>query len=428
MEGLQRVGVALSDDLEHWTRYGDKPVLDADPRWYEARVLDSSQPGVAWRDPCIVRDEGGSFHAFLCARSASGPWAGRGAIAHAVSRDLLRWEVGPPLHVSDHYGFLEVPDVFRLEGRWFLVFSTAEWHGVRRAGEECLGASGIRYLVADRLEGPWREPARNLLLGSREGTLSAFAGRTIALGGDAQRRVFYYHNVFPASLDDFTALRGSLAAPKRVVASGECLSLVYLPGLETSRAAAGPPRSLAPWRWLQSGAGPMPAYPGTLGTGVTWEPAGEGILGRCAAGTAALWTSPPDGPDTSVPADGIWTVRVHLGSAKGAGLGVRFDPKDGRGVALFLDAATGRAGLVRTLRGEFGMKVTTEYLVPHPVSDDADHLLRLVARGPFVDAYVDERLVASHALLGPSGAHEVLLVEDGSARFERLTRQPLRPV
>ena len=32
---VQRIGLAQSQDLIHWKRYKDNPVLEADPRWYE---------------------------------------------------------------------------------------------------------------------------------------------------------------------------------------------------------------------------------------------------------------------------------------------------------------------------------------------------------------------------------------------------------
>ncbi len=32
---IQRIGLATSDDLIHWTKHPANPVLEADERWYE---------------------------------------------------------------------------------------------------------------------------------------------------------------------------------------------------------------------------------------------------------------------------------------------------------------------------------------------------------------------------------------------------------
>ena len=101
---VQRIGSASSSDLETWTRTG----LEL-------------EGGEAWRDPWVVRDEGGLWHMYITARDAD---TGSGVVGHAISVDLLDWEVGPPL--SDATGFfdqLETIQVVQVEGRWVLLFS-----------------------------------------------------------------------------------------------------------------------------------------------------------------------------------------------------------------------------------------------------------------------------------------------------------------
>ena len=44
---VQRIGLATSTDLVHWTKHS-RAVLEADPRWYE--VLGPSNGGHAWHD------------------------------------------------------------------------------------------------------------------------------------------------------------------------------------------------------------------------------------------------------------------------------------------------------------------------------------------------------------------------------------------
>ena len=52
---IQRIGIAVSDDLIQWERPVDHPVIDADHRWYE-RFGDSDWFDEAWRDPWLTTD------------------------------------------------------------------------------------------------------------------------------------------------------------------------------------------------------------------------------------------------------------------------------------------------------------------------------------------------------------------------------------
>ena len=60
---IQRIGIATSTDLVTWTRHGDGPAIEADPRWYER--LDLALWGdEAFRDPWLLRDpDGDGWHA-----------------------------------------------------------------------------------------------------------------------------------------------------------------------------------------------------------------------------------------------------------------------------------------------------------------------------------------------------------------------------
>ncbi len=116
---VQRIGAATSPDLERWSR--TDVVVSADPRWYE--LTHPGWPEEAWRDPWVVRDEQGRWHMYVTARAAAGG-PGCGVVGHAVSDDLVTWEVRPPLsEPSGRFEWLEVMQVVRVEGRWVMVFS-----------------------------------------------------------------------------------------------------------------------------------------------------------------------------------------------------------------------------------------------------------------------------------------------------------------
>ncbi|MDH3678496.1 MAG: glycosyl hydrolase family 32 [Acidimicrobiia bacterium] len=118
---IQRVGLATSDDLMSWEREGHEPLIEADDRWYE-RLGSSEWPEEAWRDPWVIRLDDG-FHAFITARANEGPTDGRGVIGHAVSNNLISWQVGPPLSEPGDFGHLEVPQLVDVDDEFVLVFS-----------------------------------------------------------------------------------------------------------------------------------------------------------------------------------------------------------------------------------------------------------------------------------------------------------------
>ena len=116
---VQRIGAATSEDLTTWSRSG--LLLEADPAHYQ--LSSDSWVEEAWRDPWVVRDEHGQWHMYVTARDASGA-PGCGVVGHAVSEDLVAWEVQPALSSpTGHFEWLEVISVVRVEGRWVLLFS-----------------------------------------------------------------------------------------------------------------------------------------------------------------------------------------------------------------------------------------------------------------------------------------------------------------
>ena len=139
---IQRIGLATSPDLIHWTKHPENPVLEADERWYErldlARWRDQS-----WRDPWLfIEPMDGSVHALITARSPNGNADGGGVIGHACSLDFVHWEVLPPLTSPGEFAQVECPQLVSLDGRYLILFSClAEDHSAARTKR--LGARGV---------------------------------------------------------------------------------------------------------------------------------------------------------------------------------------------------------------------------------------------------------------------------------------------
>ena len=119
---VQRGGMAVSDDLVAWEKLPENPVTQADGTYYE------STPGgqrdlVNWRDPFLF-DNGEAVYQFICARRTDGDPATRGAVAVARSTDMRNWELLPPLEHDRVADEMEVPQIYPIDGRWYLVFCT----------------------------------------------------------------------------------------------------------------------------------------------------------------------------------------------------------------------------------------------------------------------------------------------------------------
>lgn len=152
----QRIGVATSADLERWTKHPGDPLIEADPRWYEVGDT-ATWRETAWRDPWVFPDrEGNGFHALITARANHGPADARGVIGHAWSRDLLSWDVRPPLSEPGEFGHLEVPQVELIDGTPVLLFScaTADIAATRRARRPN-EPTGTFLAMGASLLGPW---------------------------------------------------------------------------------------------------------------------------------------------------------------------------------------------------------------------------------------------------------------------------------
>ncbi len=154
----QRVGLAASADLHAWRKHGRDALVEGDPRWYE-QLGGGQWHDEAWRDPWVFRDPGGDgWHMLVTARARAGDDDQRGVIGHARSRDLLAWEVLPPLSAPGAgFGHLEVLQIEVVDGRATLLFSClgTQLSAARRAAGE---RGGVWLVEPEGLLGPY-DPA-----------------------------------------------------------------------------------------------------------------------------------------------------------------------------------------------------------------------------------------------------------------------------
>ncbi len=147
---VQRIGLALSDDLYNWKKSkSDAFPIEIPGPVYESR-LDQGRHWVSFRDPFCYREDGKVF-LLAAARVNNGPVVRRGCVALIEEKSENRYEFMPPLFRTMHYDDVEVPNLFKLNNRYYLIGSIRE--DVK-----------VHYWWSDTFEGPYQNFADNVLL------------------------------------------------------------------------------------------------------------------------------------------------------------------------------------------------------------------------------------------------------------------------
>ena len=224
----QVIGIYFSEDLDNWTPCDDNPILEPMGKYYLTEPAAPQFPRVDWRDPFIeYRQQDEHYHMLLFARKPEWSHDDTGAIvAHLKSKDLITWDVMPPLDadVSSFY-HAEVPELFEINGRYYLLFSTCSMYGVKLNTPSRIDTIGTYYMVSDSIDGPFKLPDEYMLIGAGGGKMTAYVGRTIVFQGE---RILYHH-----VQGDVQGLRGTWGIPKKIgVESDGSLFLKYMPLME----------------------------------------------------------------------------------------------------------------------------------------------------------------------------------------------------
>ena len=143
--------LATSKDLIKWRKHPGNPVLKKDSRYYD--------PDGCWADPFIVKNpDGDGYHIFFKAHDKSKPKGYRGAIGAAFSKDFINWEVLPPVFSSGLLLEPEVPAVYHLDGKYYLIMMTIPPVVTDLYEKKIHPAKpqwGDIYVVSDNLLGPY---------------------------------------------------------------------------------------------------------------------------------------------------------------------------------------------------------------------------------------------------------------------------------
>lgn len=396
---VQRIGLAVSDDLLHWTKHDQNPVMEADPRWYES-VADATHR-VDWRDPSVF-SENGILHGVLSARANRGPASRRGCAAHFVSANGFDWKVKPPLCVPGTCYDFETPALMKLKNRYYLT-------GI--SGKESAGIVPSVARVAERVEGPYRRVGHDDLLPGDNQVYKpcVWKGQTL-----------YFHN-----------LRGVADWP----AGGKCVVTCLAPPKRADADAAGA-LVLRPFEgWKAVASGPSQVFDaGQL------KKTGRSVAGDWAVARGGLRSDADDGYKAFLLKKKLESVvlRAELRpeGSKEFGLVLRSDAGADDATFVILTPALRRVQLA-TVQPFYktpcagvsyrwrGRRVVQEAVCPF--NWDKTTTVQVVAYGPYVEVSVDDRVVLSAVTMLRTGGLAGFFAEDGALGVRRLTVQPLRP-
>lgn len=152
-----QVGIACSDDLYSWKRAFDGPVTGVDTRYYEEQGSGSRKMR-HWRDPFLFEHDGWIYQ-YVCASLNHGPADERGTLGVARTHDMAHWEILPPPDIEPVVQELECPQLHKVNGKYYLIFSTATemFSGAFQAKHSPKELGWSTYsMVAPSPKGPFR--------------------------------------------------------------------------------------------------------------------------------------------------------------------------------------------------------------------------------------------------------------------------------
>lgn len=399
----QRIGLAASVDLKSWERHSGNPIIVPDPAWYVSHDQPLPNGVVDCRDLVVVDSpDGKGWYGFYAARVHGDELSDGTAVAVVRSHDLIYWEHLPPAFVPRKYACVEVPDVFFMDGRWYMTCLTGHGYGNRGIYREKAATQGTIYAVSDSIEGPYTElPDDQLLLAGDDSC--GYSCRSFEFGG--KRYAFYTER--PTN---------TVGPPMEVCTTSEGrLRLRYSPLTELWRQKALLRRDETPQIAM------LPYSHENWGLpGGSWSIEGSACVGQANRG----WQIADIGigsPDMELEAN----ITIVEGTA--AGLVWRGDSQArgcGGNLVIMLDAEEGvvRAGTAPSF-GE-------PWYRPWAIERGKTCHVRVMIRRPRVEVYVDDLLVLQFACPFADSPHASagLFVDRGKAAITDMAVYALSPI
>ncbi|MHB1484932.1 MAG: glycoside hydrolase family protein [Saccharofermentanales bacterium] len=203
-KGNQRLGAAISYDMNEFIRYDGNPVIVPDDSFKKGdstligyrNIADYDWAMVDCRDLVVVKCEAdGLYYGYFAVAADVGREHPVGVIAVAVSNDLLNWRDQSIVYVPRQNGLIEVPDVYEIGGKWYLTTLCGTRYIGRDIGNDEYSINCTTYSVADNPRGPFKDGDDNIFI---SGFLSSgWTCRSVVK--DGKRYLFYIDSSFGGS-------------------------------------------------------------------------------------------------------------------------------------------------------------------------------------------------------------------------------------
>lgn len=339
-----------------------------------------------FRDPFVFRPEpGGPWHLLVIARRDGGADRTRGVILDYVSTDLAGWVFNGEFWAPNRYVAVECPEVFELDGRWYLVYS------------EFSERFATRYRIGATPFGPWVVPDADTVDGR-----AFYAAKSLAHDGHR-----YFAGWIPTKAgerdDGAWEWAGSLAVHEASARADGSLAFT-IPGALAASFTDRKPLDLEPvlGEWRRSGDGCSASVPDGLAVAVSREAPDQFLL-----------------EGTIEPGPGTSECGVLLrASADGAeGYLIRLEPRRNR--LVFDRWPRQRTGPAQwQISGDVPFAAELE----RPLDcTGGRHRLRIVVDGTACVTYVDDQVAMSARMYDRRTGGVGLFVGEGAATFTEVS-------
>ena len=302
----------------------------------------------------------------------------------------------------------EVPDIFELNGKYYLLFSTMSLSGLKINTPSREFATGAFYMVSDSIDGPYTFLDEYLLIGAANAKMGPYVARTIPYKGG---RLLYHH---------VKSVERPAFCMTKMVATREdnSLYLTYMPNIEKLETIT-----------LLSSVADIPSVQ-TQDKG-QWKHNGNEIEG-CAGVMGTACTIVEQAKNFHV------QCTLKSNTASNAGLALRYDPNaegdlHNNGVFLNFDFAENRieigcsryhhfAGWGRDPDAVVNLKNFQPWDVcKFKLDKNVNYAIRCFARSEFFEVYVNDEWVLTVVLdSAPKAGGIQLVVAKGEAVFSKI--------
>ncbi len=217
----EKIGLAMSKDLEHFTEYEHNPVFDLDKELF---VVNKKGEKTNCRDMLVIYDEKQEkYFGYFAAMAYIKDRGELGVIGVAESTDLLCWTKQKIVYIPDFNGVVEVPNVFKIDNKWYMTLMTSTAYGAKGAVTDPNLNSYIITASANAPDAVFKRCADNVFLGS-----------TRINNGYALRTVEYKGKLYAMYIER-SEYGSAISLPKEIKAVDEVIKPYYTDILKNIR-------------------------------------------------------------------------------------------------------------------------------------------------------------------------------------------------